>query len=95
MRALTYGSGFDEIGRWFRELQHYGFIVMTKLGCLGLDGKGKSPHWRLTEGRVPWRGVAEVPITTFAGIGRIGQLAIAGKLTAGSSPIGAIVSSVM
>jgi len=25
------GSGFDEIGRWFRELQHYGFIVMTKL----------------------------------------------------------------
>jgi hypothetical protein len=28
-------------------------------------------------------------------MGRIGQLAIAGKLTAGSSPNGAIVSSVM
>jgi hypothetical protein len=37
------------IGRWFRELQHYGFIVMTEPGCLGVDGKGKAPHWRLTE----------------------------------------------
>jgi hypothetical protein len=43
------GSGFTEIARWFRELQHYGFIVMTEPGCLGVDGKGKAPHWRLTE----------------------------------------------
>jgi hypothetical protein len=43
------GSGFEEIGRWFRELQHYGFIFQTQGGCLGLDGKGKAPHWRLTE----------------------------------------------
>jgi hypothetical protein len=35
--------------RWFRELQHYGFIVMTEAGHLGIDGKGKAPHWRLTE----------------------------------------------
>ena len=34
-------------------------------------------------------------VTTFAGIGRIGQLAIAEKLTAGQSPNGAIASSVM
>jgi hypothetical protein len=42
-------SGFTEIVRWYRELQYYGFIVMMKAGCLGLDGKGKAPLWRLTE----------------------------------------------
>jgi hypothetical protein len=30
-------------------LQHYGFIVMTKGGSLGINGKGTAPHWRLTE----------------------------------------------
>jgi hypothetical protein len=39
----------NEIARWFRELQFYGFIVMTKGGSLGVEGKGKAPHWRLTE----------------------------------------------
>ena len=43
------GSGLEEIGNWFRELQFYGFIVMTRGGCLGVEGKGRSPHWRLTE----------------------------------------------
>jgi hypothetical protein len=43
------GSGFEEISSWFRELQHYGFIVMMRPGYLGFDGKGTSPHWRLTE----------------------------------------------
>jgi hypothetical protein len=43
----------DSISRWYRELQHYGFIVMTEAGCLGLDGKGKAPHWRLTEAEWP------------------------------------------
>jgi hypothetical protein len=35
--------------RGFHELQHFGFIIMTTPGCLGVDGKGKAPHWRLTE----------------------------------------------
>ncbi len=35
--------------RSLRELQHYGFIVMTERGCLGFNGRGKAPHWRLTE----------------------------------------------
>jgi hypothetical protein len=48
------GPHLDSIGRWFRELQHYGFIVMTEPGCLGADGKGKAPHWRLTEAE--WSG---------------------------------------
>jgi hypothetical protein len=39
----------NSVTRWFRELQHYGFIVMTDPGGLGVDGKGRSPHWRLTE----------------------------------------------
>jgi hypothetical protein len=43
----------DSISRWFRELQHYGFIVMTSPGSLGLDGKGKAPTWRLTEAEWP------------------------------------------
>jgi hypothetical protein len=43
------GSHHNEIARWFRELQFYGFIVMTKGGSLGVEGKGKAPHWRLTE----------------------------------------------
>jgi hypothetical protein len=43
----------DSISRWFRELQHYGFIVMTSPGSLGLNGKGKAPTWRLTEAEWP------------------------------------------
>jgi DNA-binding transcriptional MocR family regulator len=43
------GSSYTEIARWFRELQHYGFLVQTKGGSLGLNGKGTAPHWRLTE----------------------------------------------
>ena len=42
-------SSRRKIGQWFSELEHYGFIVLEKHGSLGLDGKGKSPHWRLTE----------------------------------------------
>ena len=42
-------GGLDRIATWFRELQHYGFIVQASPWCLGTDGKGKSVHWRLTE----------------------------------------------
>lgn len=42
-------SRHNQVARWFRELQHYGFIVMMQAGCLGVEGKGKAPHWRLTE----------------------------------------------
>jgi len=38
-----------QISRWFRELQHYGFIVQTSPGGLGVHGHGRAPHWRLTE----------------------------------------------
>jgi hypothetical protein len=42
-------SHHNEIARWFRELQHYGFIVIMTPGNLGVEGKGKAPRWRLTE----------------------------------------------
>jgi hypothetical protein len=45
--------------RWFRELQHYGFIVMVSPAHHGVNGHGKAPHWRLTEewylGKAPTR----------------------------------------
>jgi hypothetical protein len=43
------GSGRNEVARWFCELQHFGFIVQTKGGSIGLNGKGTAPHWMLTE----------------------------------------------
>jgi hypothetical protein len=43
------GSGRNEIANWYRELQHYGFIVQTDPGGLGVEGRGRAPHWRLTE----------------------------------------------
>jgi hypothetical protein len=47
--AEEIGSHHNEIARWYRELRHYGFIVMHSPGSLGVEGKGKAPHWRLTE----------------------------------------------
>jgi hypothetical protein len=39
----------DQIARWFRELNHYGFIVLTSAGRLGVRGHGRAPRWQLTE----------------------------------------------
>jgi hypothetical protein len=47
--AKELGLNKDIMARCFRELQHYGFAVQTTGGCLGVDGKGKAPHWRLPE----------------------------------------------
>jgi hypothetical protein len=45
----------DSIQRWYRELQHYGFIVMTEPGCLGSDGKGKSTALAVDRSRMAGR----------------------------------------
>jgi hypothetical protein len=47
--AKEVGVNKDTAARCFREIQHYGFGVITSGACLGVDGKGKAPHWRLTE----------------------------------------------
>lgn len=39
----------QKIKEWYAELQHFGFIELAQHHCLGVDGKGKAPHWRLTE----------------------------------------------
>jgi len=46
---LELNSKRVQIARWFRELQHFGFVVQTSPGSLGVHGQGKAPHWRLTE----------------------------------------------
>jgi hypothetical protein len=47
--AKEIGSNKDYVTRWFRELQFYGFTAMVTPGHLGVEGRGKAPHWRLTE----------------------------------------------
>ena len=43
----------QKIADCFRELAHYGFIVKTQDGWLGVEGKGQSPHWLTELGRTP------------------------------------------
>lgn len=47
--AEQLGTRQMNIGEWYRELEHYGFIVMTCAGHLGVEGKGKAASWRLTD----------------------------------------------
>ena len=47
--AKEVGVNKDTAARAFREIEHYGFGVITSGACLGVDGKGKAAHWRLTE----------------------------------------------
>jgi hypothetical protein len=47
--AKEIGSNKDYVTRWFRELQFYGFTELVTPGHLGVEGRGKAPHWRLTE----------------------------------------------
>jgi hypothetical protein len=47
--AKELGSNKDYVTRWHHELQHYGFTVVTTPAHLGVDGKGKASHLRLTE----------------------------------------------
>jgi len=47
--AAEVGISKSLAARCFQEIQHYGFGVMTTRAYLGVEGKGKAPHWRLTE----------------------------------------------
>ena len=53
----------------YQELQHFGFIVLDRHGCLGVNGKGQSPRWRLTElgqtSRTSSNGLFEAPTNNF------------------------------
>jgi hypothetical protein len=39
----------NDISNWYRELVHYGFIMQTEAASLGIDGRGKATHWRITD----------------------------------------------
>jgi hypothetical protein len=58
-KELGSHSNRRSVMRWFRELQHYGFIRMVSPAHHGVNGHGKAPHWRLTEewylGKAPTR----------------------------------------
>jgi hypothetical protein len=73
---LSYRDAADEMGcckttveRGYQELQHYGFIVLVRHGCLGVDGKGKAALWRLTElgntSKTSAAGLPEAPTRDF------------------------------
>jgi hypothetical protein len=49
LAAKVIGSSTNQVTRWFEENQYYGFLRQTKPGYLGVDGKGQSPRWRLTD----------------------------------------------
>jgi hypothetical protein len=55
------GLDHSSVSRWYRELQHYGFIKQTQGSHLGLGGKGKAAKWRLTD--EPYKG--EPPTNDF------------------------------
>ena len=58
-----------KIREWFKELEYYGFIVLEQHGRLGVERKGKSPHWRLTElgvtSKASAEGIFEPPSNDF------------------------------
>ena len=74
---LSYRDALKELGRaghrkiheWFRELEHYGFITLKRHGSLGVEGKGQSPLWQLTEmgctSKTSPTGVFEPPTCDF------------------------------
>jgi hypothetical protein len=47
--AAELGAGRNNVRQWFHELEYYGFIIMVRLGHYGVNGHGRSPHWRLTD----------------------------------------------
>ena len=73
MEEMGCGQPRQSIRRWFRELQLYGFIVRRTRDCLGVEGKGKAPQWRLTEARNPVADAKDtsLPRTTRNGTARL------------------------
>ena len=82
------GLNRKTVARAFHELVHYGLIVMSEPGCLGVNGRGKG--WCPAE----WCN-SGVAVVIAGGHGRCCQVATAGNLTIGSSLKGAIVSRLM
>ncbi|WP_109367377.1 hypothetical protein [Ochrobactrum soli] len=51
--AAKLGVTPDTASRAFHDLQAKGFIVLTELPCLGVEGAAKSPAYEITELKMP------------------------------------------
>jgi hypothetical protein len=47
--AKEFDVNKDTAGKWLRELEHYGFLVMVQGSHLGASGNGKAALYRLTD----------------------------------------------
>ena len=47
--AEAIGVGRNSVSRWYRELEHYGFVRKTADGFLGSDGQGIAARYRFTD----------------------------------------------
>jgi hypothetical protein len=47
--AEAIGVGRNAVARWYRELEHYGFVRKTADGFLGSDGQGIAARYRFTD----------------------------------------------
>jgi hypothetical protein len=51
--AARIGTGINTAARGFRDLQAKGFIVVTQMGALGVEGEARGPSYELTELAMP------------------------------------------
>jgi hypothetical protein len=51
--ATRLGIGINAAGIAFRELQAKGFIVVTQMGALGVEGEARGPSYEITEISLP------------------------------------------
>ena len=67
--AAEIGCSKTRVGQWYRELEHFGFIVKVRPHALGVDGKGKAALWQLTElgttSKTSPNGIPEPPTRDF------------------------------
>jgi hypothetical protein len=54
--AKEFGASKNTVGKWLRELEHYGFIVAVRRAHLGVEGEGRATLYRLTD--CPYAGSA-------------------------------------
>jgi hypothetical protein len=70
LAADELGAGRNNVKRWFRELEFYGFIVKVRAAHMGVNGHGRAAHWRLTDvkylGKEPTREFLQWDGTLFA-----------------------------
>ena len=53
-----------KVREWFAELEHHLLLFKVSEACLGVDGRGKSAHWRITD-RGTTKGGYEAPTQDF------------------------------